>query len=108
MIDILFEQIAPALYRGILEREPDPAGLAHAIEKLRSGQPLEELIHTFISSPEFRTRVLQLLIPSVQPPDLPEVESAYRLVLAERSDDADLPLQLGHIRKLLGKVRSDE
>ncbi len=105
---VLSEQIAPALYRGILEREPDPAGLAHAIEKLRSGQPLEELIHTFISSPEFRTRVLQLLIPSVQPPDLPEVESAYRLVLAERSDDADLPLQLGHIRKLLGKVESDE
>jgi GT2 family glycosyltransferase len=101
--DISSEQIAPALYRGILEREPDPAGLAHAIEELRSGQPLEELIRTFIRSPEFRTRVLQLLIPSVQLPDLTEVESAYRLVLGERPDDADLHMQLGHIRKLLGR-----
>ena len=61
MTDILSEQIAPALYHGVLEREPDPAGLAHAIEALRSGQPLEELIRDFIASPEFRTRVLRLL-----------------------------------------------
>jgi len=101
--DILSEQIAPALYRGILEREPDPAGLAHAIEELRSGQPLEELIRTFIGSPEFRTRVLQLAIPSVQLPDLAQVESAYRFALAKRPDDADLHLQLGHVRKLLNR-----
>jgi O-antigen biosynthesis protein len=103
MIDTLPEQMASALYRGILEREPDPTGLAHAIEELRSGQPLEELIRTFIRSPEFRSRILQLVIPSVQLPDLAMVEAAYQFALAERPDDADLHLQLGHVRKLLNR-----
>jgi O-antigen biosynthesis protein len=100
LADTLSEQIAPALYRGILDREPDPTGLAHAIEALRSGRPIEEMIRDFIASPEFRTRGLQLLIPSVQLPDLAEVEAAYRFALAERPEDADIHLQLGHVRKL--------
>jgi GT2 family glycosyltransferase len=100
VLQLIPEQIAPALYRGILGREPDSSGLAHAIEALRSGQPLEELIRGFIASPEFRACVLQLLIPSVLLPDLAAVEAAYRFALAERPDDADIHLQLGHVRKL--------
>jgi len=64
------EQIATALYRGILEREPDPVGFAANVDYLRSGQSLEHLIRSFIASPEFRTRFVQTVLPSAPMPDL--------------------------------------
>lgn len=64
------ERVATALYRGILEREPDLPGLAQKAGTLRSGQVLEQVIRTFIGSPEFHSRILQSLVPAVRLPDL--------------------------------------
>jgi SAM-dependent methyltransferase len=64
------EQIAAALYRGILEREPDADGFRAYLEVLRSGQPLDRVIRSFIASPEFRSRILEVLVPSAPLPDL--------------------------------------
>src|SRR5215467_14729083 len=69
--DLLWaEQITTALYRGILEREPDPIGFSHSVDLLRSGTMLEQVIRTFISSPEFRSRLLRAAVPTVELPDL--------------------------------------
>jgi hypothetical protein len=64
------EQVATALYRGILEREPDPAGFMAYVDHLRCGRPLEHLIRSFIASSEFRTRFVQMVVPSAPLPDL--------------------------------------
>ena len=64
------EQVAAALYRGILEREPDSDGFQAYVELLRSGQPLERAIRSFIASPEFRSRILEVAIPVTPLPDL--------------------------------------
>jgi Methyltransferase domain len=62
-------QIATALYRGLLAREPDPAGLKDQVERLRC-EPLDQVIRNFIASPEFRSRFLEHLVPPVELPDL--------------------------------------
>ena len=62
-------QVATALYRGILEREPDLAGLKSKVKRLRSDS-LEQVVRTFITSPEFRSRFLERLVPPLQLPDL--------------------------------------
>jgi SAM-dependent methyltransferase len=64
------ECVASALYRGILEREPDPAGFKDKIRLLRSGKGLEHVIRTFIDSAEFQSRSIQTLVPAVPMPDL--------------------------------------
>jgi SAM-dependent methyltransferase len=64
------EYVATALYRGILDREPDPHGLADKIRLLRSGRELQEIIRTFVTSPEFRSRFTQALVPPAPMPDL--------------------------------------
>jgi hypothetical protein len=64
------EYIATALYQGILDREPDLGGLADKIAGLRSGQNLEQVIRTFIASPEFRSRFTQTLVPRAPMTDL--------------------------------------
>jgi SAM-dependent methyltransferase len=64
------ERLATALYHGILGREPDPPGLDEQIERLCSGEPLEQVINRFISSAEFHARFLRARLPAVQLPDL--------------------------------------
>jgi SAM-dependent methyltransferase len=64
------EQVAAALYRGILEREPDSDGFQAYVQLLRSGQPLERAIRSVIASPEFRSRILEVAIPVTPLPDL--------------------------------------
>ena len=49
------EHIATALYRGILDREPDLAGFGDNVDHLRSGGSLERVIRSFVASPEFRS-----------------------------------------------------
>ncbi len=73
------ELVATALYRGILGREPDLAGLGDKVNQLRSGQVLEHVIRSFISSPEFRSRTLEATVPAVELPDLTrEMPEMYR------------------------------
>jgi SAM-dependent methyltransferase len=62
--------VATALYRGLLEREPDRGGLRNWVEQLRSGAGLDQIIRTFINSPEFRSRVLKAAVPDIDLPDL--------------------------------------
>ena len=49
------EHVVTALYRGILDREPDLAGFGDNVDHLRSGGSLERVIRSFVASPEFRS-----------------------------------------------------
>jgi SAM-dependent methyltransferase len=64
------EDVTAALYRGILDREPDLSGFANKILLLHSGTLLEYVVRTFVTSPEFRSRWLRDLVPSASVPDL--------------------------------------
>jgi len=95
------EYIVTALYQGILDREPDFGGLADKIASLQSGQKLDQVIRTFIASPEFHSRFAQTLVPRAEMPDLraslPDkyetqvVRGAPMTVYVARTD-ADIPL----------------
>jgi SAM-dependent methyltransferase len=67
--DYSAECIATALYRGILDREPDLAGLADHLSLLHDGK-LFEVIRAFVGSPEFRSRLVRSLVPASPMPDL--------------------------------------
>jgi len=64
------QEVATALYRGILEREPDPTGLQDHIEFLRSRRLLEQMVRAFVASKEFRSRILESFVPATPLPDL--------------------------------------
>jgi 2-polyprenyl-3-methyl-5-hydroxy-6-metoxy-1,4-benzoquinol methylase len=64
------EEVATALYRGFLERDPDPVGLQDQIEALRSGKQLEQIVRAFVASQEFRSRILESLVPVTSLPAL--------------------------------------
>jgi tRNA (mo5U34)-methyltransferase len=63
-------EVATALYRGILERDPDPTGLQDHIEFLGSGMLLEQMVRAFVASKEFRSRILESFVPVTPLPDL--------------------------------------
>jgi Methyltransferase domain len=63
------EQLATALYCGLLNREPDVGGLADKLGLLQDGKLLE-VIRSFVNSPEFRARALRDLVPTPMLPDL--------------------------------------
>jgi SAM-dependent methyltransferase len=67
---LTLERIATALYRGILEREPDAAGLRDKVHHLRAGQPLECVVRSFVGSPEFRSLFARSSVPSTPIPDI--------------------------------------
>jgi SAM-dependent methyltransferase len=102
------EHVAAALYQGILDREPDPGGLADKIALIRSGQALEEVIRTFVDSPEFHSRLIQTLVPAALVPDLktslPDkyeaqlVRGAPMTVYVARTDD-DIALMTSLIER---------
>lgn len=95
------EHVATALYRGILQREPDPTGFQDNVGLLRSGQPLDRVIRNFVTSPEFRSRILEGVVPVTPLPDLrvsnpdgyeaQSVAGATKMVYVARSD-ADIAL----------------
>jgi len=64
------ERVAIALYRGILERKPDPAGFRRTVTRLQSGKALERVIRTLIRSAEFRSRFVRSVAPEISLPDL--------------------------------------
>ena len=51
---IIARKLATELYRGILNREPDPDGLKHLSRALRHGKSLEAAIREMIASEEYR------------------------------------------------------
>src|SRR6516165_5952675 len=64
------EHVVTALYRGILDREPDVAGFEDNVDRLRAEQSLEHVFRSFVASPEFRSRFTQSLVPPAPVPDL--------------------------------------
>lgn len=52
------EEIVSALYRAILEREPDEAGFAYFMQRLEQGAPLGEIVREFFASEECRIKGL--------------------------------------------------
>jgi SAM-dependent methyltransferase len=64
------EEVATALYRGILGRDPDAEGLQNQITALRSGKFLKQIVQSFVASEEFRARILESLVPVTSLPDL--------------------------------------
>jgi SAM-dependent methyltransferase len=84
------ENVAAALYRGILDRDPDLAGLSDKVRQLGSGRMLEEVIRSFVDSAEFRSRMLHAAVPSVELPDLTRaMPDKYRM---EAFGDTALPI----------------
>jgi hypothetical protein len=64
------QEIAKAVFCGILERDPDIADRRRWAGFFRSGAALEHTIRTLIGSAEFQTRMLKLMVPAVELPDL--------------------------------------
>lgn len=64
------EEIVTALFQGLLEREPDPGGLAAHVEHLNSGRALADVIRGYLASAEFRARMMAALVPRAELPDL--------------------------------------
>jgi len=62
--------VANALYRGILDRAPDHAGLRSLTNTLEAGTPIDEVAKSLLSSSEFTATMLKQLIPPHQLPDL--------------------------------------
>ena len=67
------ENIVTDLYRGLLKRDPDDAGLRNHAGPLRAGTALEHVVRGFVSSPEFRARMLAALVPPADLPDLTQM-----------------------------------
>ncbi len=51
------EELATALYQGILERAPDPSGLADTIAEIQAGRRAQRAA-AMLDSPEFQSRFL--------------------------------------------------
>lgn len=62
--------VADALYRGILDRPPDPSGLKNLTDQLEAGKSIDEVSKGLLSSSEFMLTMLKQLIPPHQLPDL--------------------------------------
>jgi SAM-dependent methyltransferase len=47
------DAVVTALYRGVLQREPDEAGFSQAVAHIRNGVPLNCMVAEFLKSPEY-------------------------------------------------------
>lgn len=57
-------RLVSALYRGMLQREPDPGGLNHYVAALMRGKPAAAVAEAFIASEEFgRLSATKLFVP---------------------------------------------
>jgi SAM-dependent methyltransferase len=70
------KKIVTALYREMLDREPDLAGFTDHLNLLQKGKLLE-VIRGFVGSPEFRARFLRSLVPVSPLPDLKQLLAEY-------------------------------
>lgn len=99
------EETATAIYRGMLDREPDPGGFQGLVEALRSGATLEYALRAVVASAEFRARMMRALMPDAELPDLVQLhperyeaprDGSPRLYRART--DADIELMVSLIR----------
>ncbi len=45
--------VLTAIYAGLLGREPDPSGMAFHLNRMKNGEPLEDVVRAFVNSTEF-------------------------------------------------------
>jgi SAM-dependent methyltransferase len=50
------DEVVASLYRAILNREPDPGGLASHTRRLEEGGCLDDIVRAFVASPEARSK----------------------------------------------------
>jgi len=102
------EAIVGALYRAMLGRDPDAAGLAGKVDALRAGTSVDDVVRDFITAPEFRVRMLARLVPEPALPDLtrlmpdryrPAPPAAEAPLLYLASTDADIERMEALIRE---------
>jgi len=92
-------EIAMALYRGILDREPDAGGLGNMTRHLEAGKPIDAVVKELLASSEFTLNVFKQLFPPHALPDLVQLHpqryeretTSYGvpMVLYKADDDAD-------------------
>ena len=70
-------------YRLLLQRDPDPAGLAHHVCRVREGVPLAELIRQFVHSDEYHALKERERLEEEQVVDL----GGYQLLVPTRDPD---------------------
>lgn len=70
-------------YRLLLKRDPDPAGLAHYLRRVREGVPLDELIRDFVRSDEHHALKERERVEEEQVVDL----GGYQLLVPTRDPD---------------------
>lgn len=63
-------EVALALYRGVLGRAPEPAGLNGLVQHLEGGAKLDKVVANLLSSSEAASRHLQAALPAHTLPDL--------------------------------------
>jgi len=85
------EALATWLYRGILGREPEPAGLQSAAVQIQRGE-LGPLVRSFVASPEFQNRRGK-----VSPAAL--LESFYQGLLGRAPDTAGVRSYLDDVER---------
>src|SRR5437764_644020 len=66
-------EIATALYRGILDREPDADGLGNMARHLAAGKPIDAVVKELLASSEFTLNVFKQLFPPHTLPDLTQL-----------------------------------
>jgi FkbM family methyltransferase len=93
------ERVAIALYRGLFEREPDPSGYRDYVKQLRSGRPLERVIHDLIMSSEFRSQSIRSSVPRA-PLFTASMPSGYETPSAETPDGME------QLRSLLTRLET--
>lgn len=85
------EKLAAALYRGLLDREPDPNGLAGTTAEIQRGN-LAEVIRSIAASPEYRSRI-------AGKPATEILEQLYSGLLGRSPDSEGVRLYLGAIQR---------
>lgn len=94
-MQVLETQVVEALYRGLLDRDPDAAGTATYIRMLREGEELSEVVRAIRHSPEAGRTLLRS----------PALVSIAASVWEERwSRNSEVPLYFLHMMKTGGSA----
>ncbi len=96
------DMIVTALYRGILNREPDKSGFEGAVSEIKAGVPCEKIIERMLASEEFQSKQTHIAIPVPTLPDLTKLMPEYYeksqvgdpIFKAEKDSDFDLMEEL--------------
>lgn len=69
------EHFVTAVHQALVGRDPDDDLLALGVEHIKAGTPLDQLVRTFVSSPEFREFLESTREPPIEPAEEPPAPS---------------------------------